>query len=166
METTTSLRPTWPRWLVACIVIAFALVGIGDQYPLSPFPMYSNVEPSVDILYVTDQNDKPLAISSLFDVGSAQGKKRFEKELYAISKTRDYENAKPKDVNKAAENFLTKLWAGRNNSQVKKTDALGLKQLKARIITVSLDEQSKFDRHEHPLGQIDIPATSTPSSDK
>ena len=163
METTTSLRPTWPWWLIACFVIAFGLVGIGDQYPLSPFPMYSNVEPSVDILYVTDQDDKPLPISSLFDVGSAQGKKRFEKELYAISKTRDYENAKPKDVNKAAENFLTKLWADR---KVKKTDALGLKQIKARIITVSLDEQSKFDRQEHALGQIDIPATSTPSSDK
>lgn len=156
-----SARMRWPILLGVGAVIAVALVGIGDQYPFSSFPMYSNVEPSADVLLVTDQNDQPLAISSLFDVGSAQGKKRFEKELLAEAKTRDYENAKPEQVSKAAEKFLQNLWKDRKE---KKTAALNLTALKARIITISLDENDHFKREAHALGQIAVvPSAPAPT---
>lgn len=141
----------WPWCLAACTALAFILVGIGDQFPFSPFPMYSNIDSSADVLFVTNRRDEPLAISSLFDVGSAQAKKRFEKELLAIAKTRDYENASQEQVTEAAHIFLQQLW---NDRKAKRTDAMELDGLRARIITVSLDADSKLNRTERLLGEL------------
>jgi hypothetical protein len=145
--------------IAGCVAIAFALVGIKDQYPFSPFPMYSNISPSVDVLYVTDQKDEPLAISSLFDVGSAQSKKRFEKELQSVAKTNEHQKAKPEQIQAAAEKFLKDLWSSR---KVHKTDPMGLEKIKARMITIKLDEQSAFQRTERALGEITV-SSPTPA---
>jgi hypothetical protein len=145
------IKPKWLGWLVACPPLAIALVAIGDQFPFSPFPMYSNIDSSADVLYVTNRQDEPLAISSIFDVGSAQAKKRFEKELQAVADTRDYEKATREQVNLAAQSFLQQLWKDR---KVKKTEALELDGLRAHVITISLDADSKFQRTEQLLGEI------------
>lgn len=143
----------WLRWPLPCLGLAILLVVIGDQFPFTPFPMYSNVEPSADVLFVTDEQDEPLAISTLFDVGSAQAKKRFEKELLTVSNTRDYEKASPEQVTRAAESFLQQLWKDR---KPKRTDALNFQKLRARIITITLDDRSKLQRQEHALGEISL----------
>lgn len=144
-------KSNWLGWLIACFPVAIALVGIGDQFPFSPFPMYSNIDSSADVLFVTNRKDEPLAISSLFDVGSAQAKKRFEKELLAVADTRDYEKATKEQVNLAAQSFLQQLWKDR---KVKKTEALQGDGLRAHVITISLDANSKFQRTEQLLGEI------------
>ena len=145
------LKVNWPWLLAACLAIAIALIGIGDQFPFSPFPMYSNIDSSADVLYVTNRKDEPLAISSLFDVGSAQAKKRFEKELLAVAETRDYEKATKEQVNLAARSFLQQLWKDR---KIKKTEALEGEGLRAHIITISLDSDSKLKRTEQLLGEL------------
>ena len=145
------LKANWPWLLAACLAIAIALIGIGDQFPFSPFPMYSNIDSSADVLYVTNRKDEPLAISSLFDVGSAQAKKRFEKELLAVAETRDYEKATKEQVNLAARSFLQQLWKDR---KTKKTEALEGDGLRAHIITISLDSDSKLKRTEQLLGEL------------
>ena len=149
--TNQKIKPKWLGWLVACFPVAIALVAIGDQFPFSPFPMYSNIDSSADVLFVTNRKDEPLAISSLFDVGSAQAKKRFEKELLAVADTRDYEKATKEQVNLAAQSFLQQLWKDR---KVKKTEALEMDGLRAHVITISLDANSKFQRTEQLLGEI------------
>ena len=145
------MKSNWLWWLIACFPAAIALVAIGDQFPFSPFPMYSNIDSSADVLFVTNRKDEPLAISSLFDVGSAQAKKRFEKELLAVADTRDYERATKEQVNLAAQSFLQQLWKDR---KVKKTEALQGDGLRVHVITISLDANSRFQRTEHLLGEI------------
>lgn len=115
--------------------------------------MYSKFDSSADILYVTDQNDKPLALSSLFGVGSAQAKKRFERELLDVAKTRDYEKADAAAVTTASTRFLNGLWKDRKS---KKTNALGVNTLRLHMITVSLSEDSAFQRQDSLLGEISV----------
>lgn len=144
---------SWRLRLAACMVIAILLVAIGDQYPFSPFPMYSKLDSSADVLYVADQNGKPLALGKLFNVGSAQAKKRFEKELLLLAQTRDYEKAKPEQVHAAAVKFLETLWKDRREHRTVKLD---LTQLKAQIITISMDQNEQFQRAEQTLGSISL----------
>lgn len=143
----------WRVKLGACLVVAILLVVIGDQYPFSPFPMYSKLDSSADVLYVADQEGKPLALGPLFNVGSAQAKKRFEKELLSLAKTRDYEVAKPEQVQQAATIFLQNLWKDRREHR---TTKLNLTQLKAQIITISMDENQQFRRVEQTLGTLTV----------
>lgn len=150
---TLESRPAWQWWLASCLLVAPLLIAIGDHYPFSPFPMYSKFDSSADILYVTDQNDKPLALSSLFGVGSAQAKKRFERELLDVAKTRDYEKADAAAVTTASTRFLNGLWKDRKS---KKTNALGVNTLRLHMITVSLSEDSAFQRQDSLLGEISV----------
>jgi hypothetical protein len=140
------------RFLVT-FAIAFALIGIGEKFPFSPFPMYANVEPTADVLYVTDDQNRPLALSSIFGVGSAQAKKRFEKELQILTKTRDYEKAAPELLAQAGATFLTTLWKDRKAS---KLPAEPLQGLQAWILTISAAPEGGFRKETHPVGKIKI----------
>ena len=48
--------------------------------------MYSRFSEEADVLYVTDQADKPVSMDALFGTGSSSVKKRFKKELAAVLK--------------------------------------------------------------------------------
>ena len=144
---------SWRPKLVASIIIAILLVVIGDQYPFSPFPMYSKLDSSADVLYVADQDGKPLALGALFNVGSAQAKKRFEKELLLLAKTRDYELAKPEQIQQAAQTFLKNIWQDRREHR---TTKLNITQLKAQIITISMDDNQQFKKVEQTLGTLAV----------
>ena len=149
----TKIKSNWLWWFAACFPVAIALVAIGDQFPFSPFPMYSKIDSSADVLYVTNRKDEVLAISSLFDVGSAQAKKRFEKELLGVAETRDYEEATTEQVNLAAHSFLQQLW---NDRKVKKTEAMEFDGLRAHIITISLNADNKLTTTNQLLGEFDL----------
>ncbi len=144
----------YKRRLALCFALAFVLVAIGDQYPFSPFPMYAKLEPEADVLYVADELGQPLPMAKLFNVGSAQGKKRFEKELLDVAKTRDYERVPADKVEEAARRFLAALWKDRKTWR---TDSLTIKGLKAQIITISVDAEAQFVRREQTLGTYPLP---------
>lgn len=65
-------------------VLVIALYLIGDQFPFSNFPMYSNFDNEADVFFVTDQKDQPLPMEGVFKTGSSSAKKRFKKELGKI----------------------------------------------------------------------------------
>ena len=123
--------------LIPCAALAVVLVAIGDAYPLSPFPMYSNIDTSADILLVTNEKDEVLPLSRLFNSGSAQLKKRFEKTLQKVAGTREYEDAPEAKRRAAGMEFLKDLWAGRDAGDVAKLPSAPLElRLKMRTVTV------------------------------
>lgn len=56
----------------------------GQQYPFTNFPMYSHLDAESDVLYVTDQADKPLPFHTLFGTKTSTQKKVFISELKKI----------------------------------------------------------------------------------
>ena len=56
----------------------------GQQYPFTDFPMYSHLDAESDVLYVTDQADKPLPFHTLFGTKTSTQKKVFISELKKI----------------------------------------------------------------------------------
>ncbi len=115
------------------LLLACALVGIGECYPFTPFPMYSNPDGSADILYVTDQTDAPLPMRAVFGVGSAQGKKRYEKVLRSTPGLRDSQRATPTEMRAAGQQFLATLSRDTKPKALQKYSATGLKLWLKRI---------------------------------
>ncbi len=148
----TTIKYKWGR-AAAVGVVALALVGMGEAYPFTPFPMYSKLEPEADVLYIADQSGRALPISAIFGVGSAQAKKRFEKELDRQSGKRDWELV-PEAVRRAAgEKFLADLWAVRRPG---KPELAGISRLEARLITVRVAAKGGFDTPEQTLAMLTV----------
>jgi hypothetical protein len=83
----------------------------GQQYPFTNFPMYSHLDAESDVLYVTDQADKPLAFHTLFGTSASTQKKNFISELKEICnpKGRDTRDALPEERKTAGEKMAAKL---------------------------------------------------------
>lgn len=160
MENTPSPAPPaasrawWRHPLVPCGAVALALVAVGDEYPLTPFPMYSNIDHSADMLMVKNEKDEILPMSRLFNIGSAQGKKRLETELQKVAGTKDYEKTSPEQRAKAGSVFLTKLWEGRDKGDVDRL-AHTPQRLRAVIRTVSM-EGTKFKDEQFLMAEINV----------
>lgn len=67
------------------LLVVIGLYLIKERYPFSNFPMYSKVDEEADILYVTDQADRSLAMKKVFDLGSGSAKKIYKKELATLT---------------------------------------------------------------------------------
>lgn len=134
-----------------CAIVAAALTAIGDAYPLSPFPMYSNIDTSADMLLVTNEKDEVLPLSRLFNSGSAQLKKRYEKVLQKSAGTREYEKASESERRAAGEAFLKDLWADRDKGDVAKLAAPPASlRLKIRTFTM---EGTNFSDKMTPIAE-------------
>lgn len=76
------LRAFW-LWLpfrhMTALVVA--LFVIKEQFPFSNFPMYSNFDNEADVVYIADQNGKPVSMDEVFRSGSSTAKKAYKKEL-------------------------------------------------------------------------------------
>jgi hypothetical protein len=53
----------------------------GEWYPFSNFPMYSTFEDTAYYVYITDLDDKPLALAPTFGTWGSQVKKTYDKYL-------------------------------------------------------------------------------------
>ena len=56
----------------------------GEFYPFSNFPMYSSFEPSTYLVYITDLEDRPIAISPTFSTSASDVKKTYDRKLGAL----------------------------------------------------------------------------------
>lgn len=134
--------------VILCIIIAFILVGIGDQYPFSPFPMYSRIDGKAEVLYVTNEKDEPMPLSKMFGNGSAQLKKRFESNLFDVAKTKDWWKTTEPQRQDAADRFLSR--------EIEKLDAskrakYPASSLKVWLISVTMDG-SNFNKEHVFMG--------------
>lgn len=134
-----AVKAFWRHPAGLCATLGVALVIIGDKYPLSNFPMYSNLgkieDTSADLMLITNEADRPLPMSKLFDVGSAQGKKRFESILQKVAGTKEYEDAPPDKRRAAGEAFLAKLWEARDEDDV---ESFNPREFRLKIRTVAM----------------------------
>ncbi|MGK0185998.1 MAG: hypothetical protein ACI9R3_001781 [Verrucomicrobiales bacterium] len=74
-----------PLALMATMVIV--LYVIGDEYPFSNYPMYSNFDEEALIFFISDENDIPLNMRDVFDKSSSDAKKIYKTHLNRLSKT-------------------------------------------------------------------------------
>jgi hypothetical protein len=83
----------------------------GQQYPFTNFPMYSHLDKEADVLYVTDQADRPLPFHTLFGTSTSTQKKVFINELEKICnpKGRDTREALPEERRAAGAKLAEKL---------------------------------------------------------
>lgn len=58
----------------------------GEFYPFSNYPMYSSFEPRTYLVYITDLQNQPLAISSVFKTSASDVKKMYDTRLNALKK--------------------------------------------------------------------------------
>ncbi|WP_138085128.1 hypothetical protein [Phragmitibacter flavus] len=74
--------------------------------------MYSRLDDESDVLFVTDQNDKPLPMHTLFGTGTASQKKVYITELKKICnpKDRDTRDALPEEQREAGGKLMEKLF--------------------------------------------------------
>ncbi|MES2705906.1 MAG: hypothetical protein V4726_04815 [Verrucomicrobiota bacterium] len=152
-------RPWWKHPLLPCVVIAAVLVRLGElpageQYPLTSFPMYSNLESSADMLMIRNERDELLPMSRLFNVGSAQVKKRFESTLREVAGTKNYEEVSPEKLQQAAGSVLKKLWDARDKGDVARL-AQPPRKLRAIIRTVSMNG-TDFKDEQTVVGELDV----------
>ena len=106
------LNAFW-RWLPfpEMTVLVLALFIIKEQFPFSNFPMYSNINDEADVVYVTNQNDEPLAMKALFKTSSGTAKKSFNTELKKLTNPhgRPSEEATPLERAQAGKTLLDML---------------------------------------------------------
>jgi hypothetical protein len=82
---------TWKRWWLRLpfrhmTALVLLLYVVGEQFPFSNFPMYSNFGLEADVMFVTDQNDQPVLMKPLLKTSSSSAKKRYKKELSNLCK--------------------------------------------------------------------------------
>ena len=109
MALPASIATAWRRVksvpFAAVFFIAVALQCIGEQFPFSPFPMYSGFSKETTVLYVTNAADQPLAIKRVFRLDASKVKKTYNKALIAACKKhgRDDGDATPDDIRAAGQ---------------------------------------------------------------
>ena len=74
----------WP------FVLVLALCGsaffIGEQYPVTRFPMYDKFPDHTYYVYVADKNGEPIPVHDLTGINTSKLKKPYDKELNVIRK--------------------------------------------------------------------------------
>ena len=90
------------------VALTLALYVIKEQFPFSNFPMYSNFDSEADVLFIADQNDKPISLDAVFKAGSSTAKKAYKKELGKIAnpKGRDSKQSTVEERHAAGEIVL------------------------------------------------------------
>jgi hypothetical protein len=107
------LRAAWrrvPFRHMTLLVLVLYVFGRKQPFPLTHFPMYSRFSQEADVLYVTDQADRPVSMDALFGTGSSSVKKRFKSELSRVLKRqKDTEQATPEERAEAGKTILAGL---------------------------------------------------------
>lgn len=128
----------------------------GEFYPFSNFPMYASFAPDTYLVYITDLEDRPLAISATFGTSASDIKKTYDRKLGEL-KSRGPKGARkvdlpPKLKKEAADATLTAL--------VKKVSPsprlAGLKGLRLHHMDI-LYRDDTLEQRSAQVGEIPLP---------
>lgn len=135
----------------------FVLVMVGilalmrEWYPFSHFPMYARFENYTYYVYVTDHNETPLPVESLFGIRTANLKKIYQKELRRIA--RDHPRGTkglPREQRREAGDYVLQ-FLRENSANPRKTDAIrGLKLYQVDIRGVN----GRIEKEAYLVGEI------------
>lgn len=71
--------------LALMITMVCVLYLIGDEYPFSNYPMYSNFDEEALVFFISDANGTPLKMRKVFDKSSSDAKKIYKTHLRRLS---------------------------------------------------------------------------------
>lgn len=120
-----------------CLLVVLALHLIGEEYPFSPFPMYSNFQHDARVVWIADQDGKPLASSDYFGLRVSTIKKvldRRARELAAGYRQRGEPVPSADDLARAAGALvLEELWTERRPGRLEQAGVSGLRLMEETI---------------------------------
>ncbi len=109
----------WLRHARVKLFILFTALclTIGEQYPFSDFPMYSSMEDWTYLLYITDENDKPLPLFTSYGMRTSILKKFFNQEARDIARQskRRMRNVPPEEYAAAGELAIDRILSFRKD---------------------------------------------------
>ncbi|MCB1098334.1 MAG: hypothetical protein KDN22_22365 [Verrucomicrobiae bacterium] len=73
-----------PLALMVAMVVGLYLIG--DEYPFSNYPMYSNFDEEALVFFISDENGIPLKMRDVFDKSSSDAKKIYKNHLRRLAK--------------------------------------------------------------------------------
>lgn len=114
-----------------CLLVTLLLHVIGEEYPFSDFPMYSNFQNDARVAWIADQDGKPVASSEFFGLRVSTIKKILDRRMRDLAREgreRDGQ-APPEDelARQAAALVLEELWQERRSNRL---EAAGITEIR------------------------------------
>lgn len=156
MSFSLSIPSLWQRLakvpFVSTLAIVLLLQIVGEQFPFSPFPMYSGFSDETTVLYVTDAKDAPLPIKEYFRLSASKVKKAYNTELKRICKAKGYDDgdAKPEDLQAAGQATLAFL---KTQTRAKVPEKIGAHGLRLYRVSLSMDKKG-FHKTTEMVGEL------------
>ena len=150
------IRKLWMRVPFRHMLLAILIlwvVGWKQPYPFTRFPMYSNFGEKAEVMFVADQENKPMALVPVFHTLSSAVKKRYYTELKKLIKgARDSSKATNEERTAAAKIILAGLMADVEPSKIPK-DA---KVFRLRCRTFQLTKGKLTEAPEVTLAEVEV----------
>ena len=129
------------------LFLTAACLAVGEQYPLSDFPMYSSFGQSTSYVYITDGEDRPLATRPTLGVSTPKLKKIVDTTMSREAKRLGGGRSKmtPEQIAAVGERVLANL---RSSSNSPEHGTLRLYEVRLRL------EHGRFDRTTKLLAEL------------
>lgn len=135
----------WERVRNAPLALLAAMVAvlylIGDEYPFSNYPMYSNFDEEALVFFIADENGNPLQMRDLFDKSASDAKKIYKSHLERLCREAgvDAEDA-PAALSEAAGRKVLEQLLGEHRRPDFSSVTAGVNVLQARLRRVWLED--------------------------
>jgi hypothetical protein len=158
---TPSFHLLWALVVLMAVVIPLATMRAekpGEFYPFSNFPMYSRFAPDTYYVFVTDLEDRPVAVGPTFSIAISDVKKAYDRRLEALKKSTGSKARRkelPRDVKEGAAVEVLR-WLVQNSKQpemVKAHKGLRLHQ------TDIAHEGGRVRKTTEAVGEITLPGS-------
>lgn len=120
-----------------CLGVAMLLHCIGEEYPFSNFPMYSNFQRDARVVWVADQNGDPVPTNDYFGRRASTIKKIFDTRMSEMKREakRGGRPIPPDEeaAREAAALVLAELWKGRRENRLERAGITELRFLEQNI---------------------------------
>ena len=145
------------KWLgslpfLSTLLLVIFLQVVGEQFPFSPFPMYTGFGGEASVLYATDGKGEKLSFGTYFRIRSAKLSKVFNTELKRVREEWGVKRGRvsEEEVGEAGQRTVIFLASQKKDGAVEKLEGYGLR---LHRITLLMDEKG-FSRRERVIGEV------------
>jgi len=142
-----------------CFGVVLLLHVIGEEYPFSNFPMYSNFQRDARVIWIGDQNGKPVATSPYFALRVSTLKKIFDTRV-TEAKRQGLPLSDDSAAHAAAALVLEELWEGRRPGRLEKAGVSELRFMEQNFWF----EDEKLQETERELARLALPSDAAKTS--
>lgn len=153
----TAASRLWRMPFRLCLLVTLLLHSVGEEYPFSNFPMYSNFQREARVVWVSDENGDPVPTNDYFGRRTSTIKKIFDTRISEGRREAKRADA-PVPTNDevapaAAARVLEDLWKGRRGDKLEKSGVAELRFME-RVIRF---EGDRFVESEVQLASMPVP---------